>query len=73
MNFAIFLKIAVPMIAIFVKKFKNRINDEFVKIRKFILVIIVVISPQNDILCFKMKILKFFGMYPNYHSLIKAV
>ena len=34
--------------AISVENFKNHIKGEFVKIRKFVLVIIFVIFPQND-------------------------
>ena len=41
-------KIVIPTMAISVENFKNHIKGEFVKIRKFVLVIIFVIFPQND-------------------------
>ena len=42
MNFANFLKMAIPIMAIYVKKFKNHIKGELLKIRKSILAIIFV-------------------------------
>ena len=45
MNFAIFLKMVIPMMAIYVKKFSNHFQGEFGKIRKFILVIIFATFP----------------------------
>ena len=41
-------KIVISTMAISVENFKNHIKGEFVKIRKFVLVIIFVIFPQND-------------------------
>ena len=47
MNFANFLKMAIPMMAIYVKNFKNHIYGELIKIRNFTLVIISVIFAQK--------------------------
>ena len=47
MNFDNFLKMTIPMMAIYVKNLKIHINGEFVEIRKLILIIIFVIFPQK--------------------------
>ena len=47
MTFAIFLKMAISTMAIFLKNFKNHIQGEFVKIRQFTLAIILVIFTQD--------------------------
>ena len=45
--YTIFLKMAVPIIAIFETNLKNHIKGEFVKIREFTLVIIFAIFLQK--------------------------
>ena len=53
---------ALPIMGIFIKNFKNNIMGEFVKIQQFTLVIIFVIFPQK---CqFRLKI-KGFEISPN--------
>jgi len=47
MIFAIFLKMAILIMALFVKKIENHMKGEFVKIEEFTLVIIFVIFLQN--------------------------
>ena len=54
------------MMAIYVKSLKNHIMGEFVKIRKFILVIILLFSLKNDLFGLEIKILKFLGIQPIY-------
>ena len=50
MIFAIFLKLANPIRDIFVKNFENCIMGEFVKMQELTLVIILMISPENEII-----------------------
>ena len=52
---------------IFEKNFEYHKSGEFVKVRKFTLVIIV-ICPKNDNFGLKMKILKFLGIQAIYDS-----
>ena len=47
MNFDNFLKMTIPMMAIYVENLKIHIKGEFVEIRKLIQVIIFVIFPQK--------------------------
>ena len=47
MIFDIFLKITIPIVIIFVKKLKNNVKGEFVKIKNLNQVIIFVIFSQN--------------------------
>ena len=55
---------------------KNPILGEFVNVRELTLVIVFVISPKNENLCFKMKILKFLGIQPSYvlwrHQMVRS-
>ena len=53
---------AFPKITILKKNFKNIILGEFVKIRKFTLVILFVIHPKNNFFEARNGILKFLGM-----------
>ena len=66
MIFSIFLKMTIPILAIFVENIKNHIKVEFMEIQEFTLVIIIVVSLKNDNLGLKMKSLKFFGNQPTY-------
>jgi len=47
MIFANFLKIAIPIMAIFSKNFESHMWGEFVEIREFALVMNCVIFPRN--------------------------
>ena len=60
--FANFLIMIIPIMAFFMKNFENHFKGGFIKIRKFILVIIFVIFDDLDL---KIKISKFLGIEPN--------
>ena len=47
MIFGIFLKMDIPIMAIFMKNLENQIKGEFVKIQELAVVIIFVIFPQK--------------------------
>ena len=64
MIFAIFLKMAIPIMAISMKHFEIHIYGEFVKIQEFTQVIIFVIFPQNSNSGLTMKVLKILGIQP---------
>ena len=66
MIFAIFLKLANPIRDIFVKNFENCIMGEFVKMQELTLVIILMISPENDHSRLKMKLFNFSESNMNY-------
>lgn len=64
---------AIPIMTIFVKIFKNHIQAEFVKNREFTPVIIFFLFfTKNDNLGPKMKVLKFLGMHTNYWKPLKS-
>ena len=58
MIYAIFPKMVIPKMTIFVKNFINYIKSEFVKIQEFFI--------KNDTLVLEMKIGKFLGIHPMY-------
>ena len=60
--FANFLIMIIPIMVFFKKNFENHLKGGFIKIRKFILVIIFVIF---DDLNLEIKISKFLGIEPN--------
>ena len=57
---------AIPIMAIFVKKFQNHIKVEFLNSQEFTLVIICVV--KNDNLGLEMKFLKVLGIKPNFET-----
>ena len=65
MIFDIFLKITIPIVIIFVKKLKNNVKGEFVKIKNLNQVIIFVIFSQNWQFRLEIKILNFLGIQPS--------
>ena len=69
-DFACFLKMVVPMMAIYVKNLINRKKSDFVKILKFILAIIIVNFPQKCQFRLKDEFLKFLGIQPRLKARI---
>ena len=65
MIFDIFLKITIPIVIIFVKKLKNNVKGEFVKIKNLTQVIVFVIFSQNWQFRLEIKILNFLGIQPS--------
>ena len=73
MNITNFPKMAIPMMAIFVKNFKNHIQGEFVIIREFALVINFVIFPEKGQLRLENEIFEISrnSAYPYYIAILK--